>query len=330
MQPPVSAALEAGEQAELRADYLDAAAIYRTMLADPDPLVGAEAQFRLGRVAWRQGNYVTALESFELARSIAARLGDRELQASAEIGIGNVCYAHAEYVKARTSYNAALGQTANERLHGMVLLNLGVIANIEGQLDEACSHYLQSRAAFHRAGDSNGEAQAHHNLGMLHADRLEWDAADQAYARCLELSEITGNREMIGLVWMNRSELSCSMGRYEEAVTRCDQALGIFAEIGAEVHRGTTLRWKGRALRELHRYVASERALGEAVRIAHRAQAKLLEAESMQELACTATLAGDPAFARVWYQRALELFVMAGAQREADEIRADLRALDDL
>jgi tetratricopeptide (TPR) repeat protein len=163
---------------------------------------------------------------------------------------------------------------------------------------------------------------------MVHADRLEWEEADDAYSQALHLSEQTGNRELIGMVMMNRSELSCAMGRYDEAIERCDAALALFSEIGAEILRGTTLRWKGRALRELGQYQLAERALIECMRIAHRAQAALLETESMQELGSLLSVSGNSAGAKRWLTRALDGFEKLGAAREAEEVRADLSALD--
>ena len=251
------------------------------------------------------------------------------MRARAEIGLGNVYYARADYVRARELYDGVRMIASSAGVRGKVLLNLGIIANIEGDMAGAERHYRLACKAFAEAGDVHGQAQAYHNLGMLHADRLEWDEADAAYGEALRLSDETGNREMVGLVTMNRSELSCAMGRYEQAVQRCDAALAIFAEIGAEVLRGTTLRWKGRALRELGLYQLSERALTEGMRIAHRAQAKLLEGEAMQELGATLSRAGDLGASRKWLTRALDVFVALGATREADEVTADLKALTD-
>jgi tetratricopeptide (TPR) repeat protein len=321
--------IEAGELAEQRGDYLEARGAFEAALEDLDPLVVATAHACLGKLAWQQGAYEASFVSFEKARAIALRHDAAEVKARAEIGLGNVYYARGDYVRAREMYECVRTNPAVPALRGKVLLNLGIIANIEGDVAAAERHYNKASKAFAEAGDMHGQSQAFNNLGMLHADRLEWDAADEAYAESQKLSEMTGNREMIGLIIMNRSELSCAMGRYETAIAQCDEALTIFAEIGAEVFRGTTLRWKGRALRELEQYALAERALTEAMRIAHRAQARLLEAETMQELGGMLALSGDTSAARKWLRRALDLFQALGASREASEVEADLRALED-
>jgi tetratricopeptide (TPR) repeat protein len=323
-----NALLTAGELAEGRGNYLEARGAFEAALEDPDPLVVANAHACLGRLAWQQGAYEASFMSFERARAIAIRLDAAEVKARAEIGLGNVYYARGDYGRARDMYDAVRTNPSVSALRGKVLLNLGAIANIEGDMLGAERNYTQAAKAFAESGDMHGQAQAHNNLGMLHADRLDWERAGEEYAEALRLSDETGNRELIGLITMNRSELSCAMGQYDQSLALCDEALAIFAEIGAEVHRGTTLRWKGRALRELGQYGLAERALTEAMRIAHRAQAKLLEAETMQELGAMLALAGDAVAARKWFRRALDLFEGLGAVREAEELSADVRALD--
>ena len=323
-----SAAIEAGELAEHRGEYLEALLAFQAALEDPDPLVVATAYNCLGKLAWQQGAYDASFDAFEKARALAIRHDSLAVRARAEIGLGNVYYARGDYARARELYDSVRAIGGAPDVRGKVLLNLGVIANIEGDMATAERHYRRARDAFAEAEDVFGQAQAHHNLGKLHADRLEWDDADAAYAEALRLCGDNYDRELVGLVTMDRSELACSMGRYADAVRLCDSALAIFDEIGAEVLRGTALRWKGRALRELGKYQLAERALTDAMRIAHRAQAKLLEAESMLELGSMLALSGDQAAARKWLNRALEVFLALGATREADEVAADLKALD--
>ena len=325
---PGSALIEAGELAQERGEFLEASAAFEAALEDLDPLVVATAHNCLGKLMWQQGAFDASFAAFEKARTIAIRHDAADVLARAEIGLGLVYYARGDYAKARSLYEGVRRSVASQAIRGRALHNLAIIANIEGDIATAEQQYLAACKAFADADDVQGQAHAYHNLGMLRADQLEWDEAEAAYAKALEMAKQTANRELIGLVTMNRSELSCAMGRYEEAIERCDAALAIFDEIGAEMLRGTTLRWKGRALRELGKYQLAERALTDAMRIAHRAQAKLLEAESMLELGGMLALAGDQAAARKWLTRSLEVFIALGATREADEVSADLKALN--
>lgn len=327
MDHPPTADLDRGEEAERHGDFLTADAAYRAALDDPDPAVAADARWRLGRVAWRQGRFDEALSRFEQARDLALARQDDELRARAETGIGNVHYAHGAYSQARAAYRVALGLTTDALMRAKVTLNLGVIANIEGQLDEAQAHYQRSRIAFAGVGDRAGEAMALQNLGMLYADRRQWDEAEQAYRDCLALAEAAGNRQMIANVLCERSEVRCGRGRYEEAIAACDHALTVFAEIGDAIGRGEALRWRGHAQRELGQFENAERTLTEAIGIARHGRVALLEAEATRELAATLVAAGNRAEGVRRYERARDLFTSLGAERDVAEVRAALAAL---
>src|SRR5205085_1570327 len=86
----------AGTKAETAGDFVEAAAAYRAALTSTDDAVVADAQFHLGRVAWRQGQLALARDCFGAARDAALRLGDDEARARAENGLGLVHYARGE------------------------------------------------------------------------------------------------------------------------------------------------------------------------------------------------------------------------------------------
>lgn len=316
--------LVAGTQAETAGDFVGAAAAYQSALDDSNQAVVGDAHFHLGRIAWRQGQFDAAKERFEAARSVALRTGDSEARARAENGLGLVHYSRGEYVQARAALSVARDLSHDPVMRAKALLNLGIIANIEGDYDSAQTHYTRSRAAFQQAQDAAGEAIVLHNLGMLHADLQNWDDADDAFAQCLGLCEAQGDRVLIASVLVNRSEVSCARGRFDPAIADCDLAISVAEEIGAEVQRGEALRWKGRALWRSGRHEAGEQALREAVRIAHRTHVKLLEAESSRDLGVQATELGENERARKWLLRAQQLFESLGAQRELNGVREEL------
>ncbi|MDB4875241.1 MAG: metal dependent phosphohydrolase [Gemmatimonadetes bacterium] len=316
-----------GEAAELAGNYLDALGAYQAALADPDPLVVADAHFHLGRVNWRQGRYDDAIREYESARLLAMRKEATELRARVENGLGVVHHARGEYAQARASYAVALEITADEIQRGRILLNLGAVSNIEGDFGGARSYYTKSRAIFERTGFVRGEASALHNLGMLNADEGRLVEADESYRRCLELLESLGDRPGIATVLLNRSELSCARGDFDDAIANCDLALSIYADVGDDVGRGEAQRWKGHALFRQKRFADAERVLADALKIARRSQVRLLEAESSWDMGLSRAAHGDGAGAKESLQRAHELFEQLGARRELAKVAAALAAL---
>jgi tetratricopeptide (TPR) repeat protein len=320
--------LTQGERAEQAGDLPGAIAAYEAVDEGGAPGAAALAAFRLGRISWRQSRYEAALSEFERARIRALQLEDRELCARAENGIGAVYYARGEYKLARTWYRQALTRTTDDGMRARIHLNLGVIANIEGDLEEARKNYVESGRVFSEVRDVEGEALALHNVAMLHADLAQWTEANVAYERCLELFEQLGNAAMVANVLVNRSELLVARGDIGPAIESCDRALGVYEQLGDEVGRGEALRWKGHALRRTGDTQLAERLLTESVRIAHRAHARLLEAESARELGALRGELGDVAEARRWYIRALTLFFELGAKREESDVRDELGRLE--
>ena len=317
--PNPGSTLADGEAAERRGDYVRASAAYARVAESDDGATAAEGLYRLGRVEWRQGRHDAALAWYERARAKARDGALRDLEARAENGIGAVHYSRGEYAQARASYQLAMGRAADPTLIGQLMLNLGVIANIEGNLESALWHYLRARALFRDHGDQQSEALALHNLGMVHADRDEWEAADDAYRQCLGLCEFLGNRPMIAKVLLNQAEVFVAGQEFEKAVRNCELSMSISIELGDEVERGEAYRWLGYAHRRAGHAVEAERALVEAVRVAQRFRVKLLEAEASRELWELKRLAGDGDAAR-WRDRALGLFRQLGAQREIEAI----------
>lgn len=223
--PTPGSALADGEAAEQRGDYVQASAAYRRVAESEDRTAAGEGLFRLGRVEWRQGRYDAALDWYERARAMAREGRLADLEARSENGIGAVHYSRGEYAQARASYQLAMERTGDAVLIGQLMLNLGVIANIEGSLENALWHYLRARALFRDNGDQRSEALALHNLGMVYADREEWEAAGDAYQQCLGLCEFLGNRPMIAKVLLNQAEVFVAEEWFEKAVRNCEVSM---------------------------------------------------------------------------------------------------------
>jgi tetratricopeptide (TPR) repeat protein len=325
--PAASHLLDRGETAERTGHLGDAEAAYRAAAAAGDPALAAEALFRLGRVAWRHGRYDEAIADYARARDAAHRIGATGLRARIENGVGAVHYSRGEYRQARACYAVAHDLAQDDSLRGKILLNLGVLANIAGDFDDARVQYTRSRAAFEKARDDDGQALVLHNLGMLHADHAEWDEAADAYARCLTLSERRDNRQMIANVLVNRAEVFCARDDAASAVASCNRAITIFREIGDEPGHGEALRWLGMARHRAGDLDGAEHALREAVRVAARLRIGLLEAEAARAMGAVATDRGDTTSAVKWLRRSLTRFGALGARRDAADVAAQLEAL---
>lgn len=314
--------LLAGERAELAGDYAAAAAAYRSVSSNADPLTAADGYFRLGRVDWRRSRFDMALEAFENARTLAERVPSPEMQARIANGVGAVHYARGDYAAARRAYAEAQALTESGAMLGKIILNLGVIANIEGDLKEAREHYERAYRLFRQHDDRASAMLALHNRGMVEADLQQWDEADRSFTAALALASEGENVEMIARTLVNRSEVLCARGATREAVEHCDRALTAYARVGDEVGRGEALRWRAHALRQLGDASGAERSAVEALQIAGRCGARLLEAEAAREVGFLKRAQGDADGAARILSRALGIFRELGSRREVAELEA--------
>ncbi|MEP7002786.1 MAG: tetratricopeptide repeat protein [bacterium] len=312
--------LAAGQRAENAGDYVAAAAAYRAVVDVPDQALAAQAQFCLGRVNWRQGRFSASLDAFLNARALADRIGDQELFARVENGIGAVHYARGDYSAARESYASAEARTADSTMNGKILLNLGVLENIESNFGAALNYYQRAFDIFEASGDTASATLALHNRGMVEADLHQWDSADASFLAALSLATDAGNREMMAKTLVNRSEVLVERDAFADAVEHCDRALEIYADIGEEVGRGEALRWRAHALGRAGTHVEAERNASEALHIAMRCGARLLEAESARTVGVLRELMGDRAGGAKQLRHALALFTELGAKRDASEV----------
>lgn len=314
--------LAAGERAEAAGDYLAAAAAYRSVTTLSDAELAADGYFRLGRVTWRQGRFDGALTAFASARALAERAGKMELMARVENGIGAVHYARGDYDAAQRAYRDAGSHSADPTMHAKIVLNLGVIENIRGNFEAARAEYESAYQLFVGCGDDANATLAVHNRGMVEADLELWDQADASFLTALELATVGDNREMIAKTLVNRSEVLLEQATPAEAVAHCDRALAIYAEVGDEVGRAEALRWRGRALMVLGDLVEAERGIAEALHIAVRSNARLLEGEASRDLGELHALRGDHAGALKKLRAALATFADLGAERDIAGVRS--------
>lgn len=311
-----------GEHAERRGDFVSATNAYAAVAGSDDPRTGAEARFRLGRVAWRQGRLDDALVLYDRARAMADESGAVEIRAAAEIGIGTVHCERGAYAQARASYQVAHALTANPSLRGKIHLNLGVIAALEGDVVQARSLYEKSAQSFQLARDDDGLALALHNLGMLAASREEWEGAETAYRCCVEVCERLGNRGMLATVLLKRVELLCARDRLTDAESDAERALALFADLGDEVGRVEALRWQGHAFRRLGKHDAAEMRLRDATRIAARLQLAMAEARAAEELGILLLERGRQSDAIGAFERASSRYAAMDASGDVARVMA--------
>src|SRR2546425_1201271 len=246
----------------------------------------AEALRRLAVQRHHRSEPARARELCRRSYDVARQIGDDGLAAEALNTLGGLDVTTGSLEDARKTFMRALELGGSSRqLRARVQQNLGIVANIQGELSEALARYERSLAAYRECGDEHGCAIAYHNLGMVSADRERFEAADCYFRESRALAERVGDVYLQALCLVNHAEVDVARQRFENARQSAENALALFDQLGVRDAKAGAYRVIGMAYRETGRLTLAESRLRSAIDLAVGAGSVLNEAEASRELA---------------------------------------------
>ncbi len=246
----------------------------------------AEALRRLAIVRHHRDESAQARELCRRSYEVARQIGNDLLAAEALNTLGGLHLAGGSLEDARAMFlqTLELGGSSRE-LRARVEQNLGILANIQGELDEALLRYGRSLEAYRDSGDQHGCAIAFHNLGMVSADLGVFDEAERYFGESRAIAERAGDAYLLGLCLVNEAEVDVARQRFENAKQNGEDALALFDQLGARGPKAGAYRVIGMVYRETGRLALAESRLRSAIELAVAAGSVLNEAEARRELA---------------------------------------------
>jgi putative nucleotidyltransferase with HDIG domain len=280
-----------GREHELTGRLTEAAAHYDAaiMVAErvDDRAALSDALRRLAVVRFRRQDVAGGRACCDRSLAIAQQLGDVVLAAEALNTLGGAELEAGAFEAACERFERAIALAGfrSPALRARIEQNLGIIANIQGDLDRASTHYHRALEAFRDVGDDRGCAIVYHNLGMVSADRQEWDAAERYYGRSLAFAESIGDVHLRASCLLNGTEVLIARQRFDDARRNAEMALQIFDRLGIQRTKTEAYRVLGVIYRETGRLVLAEARLRMALDLAAETGNVLAEAEASRELA---------------------------------------------
>jgi tetratricopeptide (TPR) repeat protein len=254
------------QQGQLQPAYAKATALLEQgKAAGPAAYGGADydlamAHFLLGRVLSDGGQAAPALERYIEAERLFGVLeeqGERMItlglteQADCLVELGRLEDAAATYEEAiaRSEKLNDFRQVAVSKWNlARVLLNQGRHTNALANLEEACT-------VFEAQNEPTSVAGIWHQIGRVQQDAGQYDAAEAAYRRSLEIKTQLNNRaRQAPSLTMLGNLYNDYLHRPEEAVTFYRQAADIFVETEDLRSEGVTRNNIANTLRQLERY----------------------------------------------------------------------------
>ncbi len=336
MSEPILTAIDSARAAEHAGDWDVALERYAQALdqarAEGSPAPMADVLRWIGQIHFRRGEYDSAQDWFRQSRAVA-EAGRLIPQSASALN----CLALVEQFQGRPARAEELyGQAAllaeaagNRKLRALIEQNLGILANVRGDIDGALAHYHGALAGFELLGDESAAAGVLHNLGMAHVDRGEWQDAQRAYDRAWVLAERARNVELLGSIELNRAELQLRLGELAAARACCDRAFEMLGKLGSRPALAEAHKLYGMVYREMGQPALAETHLELVVAIASECGDVLLEAEAEHERALVHLGEGRSKDALRSLSAAHRLYSRLEARRELVDVNQRLARLQE-
>src|SRR3954462_3149984 len=277
----------------------------------------------IGRTYHTDGDYAAALDCLEAALCVAELCGDQaseghaiNLQAIVHWKQGELDEAEALYSRARESALVA----GEQWLAAMTAQNLGVIANIRGDLDRALRFYITALSEYRILGSASEMCGVLNNMGKLHTDLEQWDAATRSFDEAAQIATILGDVGAQILLEVNRAEMHIARADFVAARDVCINALRL-SEVTGDAHvLGEVHMHLGTVSRELGEYVRAEQHFESADVLGHERKEPLLRAEIARERGELYRRQGRNREALQQLNRAHRMFTELKAKREIADL----------
>lgn len=289
----------------------------------------AEALRRLAIVLHYRNESARAHELCSRSYEVACGLGNDVLAAEALNTMGGLALRTGALDEAQQHFIQALELGGQSReLLARIEQNLGIIANIRGQIVEAVSHYERSVEAYRATNNEHGCATTYVNLGIAHTDLRQYDWADSYFSKSFEIAERAGDAHLQGMCLVNHAEAHFLRERYDEARRMAEASLAIFDQLDSRADKSEAYKMIGMVYRETGRPALAESRLRTAIELAVSAGSVLNEAEAARELALLMQTMGRNQDALTLLNTAHRLFGRLEARVDLVNVRGKVSTLE--
>jgi predicted ATPase/DNA-binding NarL/FixJ family response regulator len=207
-------------------------------LGNEPTLDRAHALIGLATLARRQGDYESAIASYEEGLAIFRSLDDRSGIATALNNLGVVAQDQGDYDRARellTEAQQYFASIDDRPRNASALNNLGLVARRQGDMEGAVRLYEQSLALWTELGDQLRRALCLNNLGVVVYYLGDNDTAENRYREALAVYRQLEDRSGAALTLNNLAEVLRDRGDYPQAMTAWQESLALRSVQGDRV-----------------------------------------------------------------------------------------------
>ncbi|MBV7334334.1 tetratricopeptide repeat protein [Chloroflexi bacterium TSY] len=239
------------------------------------------------RMYFKQASYADAIRTAQETLSLVERFSDQDKvgrPAAMVLLYWGMCLANqGKYVEAQVKLRHCLDRARSAHLRKLEsdsLRSLGILYDLEEQLEQAMAYYEESLQISEQIGDVRGVSACLGNMGSI----------------------------------------SQRQGDYRRSQELLEQSLESHRSIGDRSSEGRTLSYLGELMSELEEYDQARRYLQQALDVLHAIRERHHEADALVELGKVALHEGKPDEAILHWQQALATYEEFGEEKRKEQV----------
>lgn len=182
-----------------------------------------------------EGDFETALKSFQTSLNIRERLLDTLGMAECYNNLGGIYYGINSLENAIKYFKKSLHLKKFEEDpagYATSLNNIGSIYNALDEYDSAAFYYNNALEIFETEKDQPGLALCYHNLASIHSLNKEYELAHLFFLKSIRLSEALNNREMVASSYTLLAKMHYALNDIAEAKLFAERSHIIGLDLG--------------------------------------------------------------------------------------------------
>lgn len=289
--------------------------------------IAAYGILALGEIFSRQAMWKESLRYINQAGELFSKQKDLKGSAMCQNLMGTIYGDKGELKRAKAHFEksqAYLNPKKDKVIMSMIDINLGIINNIQGNLDAAYTHYRRALMQFEEIGDWRKVAEVRHNLGMLFTHRKEYSSAIKEFDSSINVSIEARYLPTVTVSYLSKGYIYSELNDLELANAYADKGLELGHQLNDRLSLADGYKIKGIIARKRKNYNESENYLLTSLRMNKEYKNYLNHAETSFELGLLYLELQKKDDARKHFKNALSYYRKIGAAQDVSRIKAYL------
>ncbi len=210
-----------------------------------------------GLKLFQQREYSAALDRFQQALAIAEKIGYKQQQLLASLGIGEIYNLRGQYPQSLKYFQKALNlsrEIKDKSFEGVTLNNIASVYIYLGKYSAAIEYFSQSLALSKEVGDKLGEGIVLNNIGEVYNLLGRYDKALEYFQQSLAIKKTAGKKANERNTLINIGSIYQELRQYSKAIDYYQESLTISKEIGDKRGEAVALTNIGTVYNLLNKY----------------------------------------------------------------------------